>query len=70
MYTYTDFNFKQDPNSKYFHVKGKQHGRERHSSCTVQLPYDVPPSPYTKDGMLHDVADNSCFAVNYYGLVM
>lgn len=42
----------QDPSSKYFHVKGKQQSKEKSSSCSVQLPFDVPPSPYTKDGKL------------------
>ena len=42
---------KQDPDSKYFRVKGKQQSKASCSSCSVQLPFDVPPSPYTKDGM-------------------
>ncbi|PFX18794.1 Tyrosyl-DNA phosphodiesterase 1 [Stylophora pistillata] len=41
----------QDPYSKYFHVKGKEESYENSNSLnySVQLPYDVPPSPYTKD---------------------
>lgn len=39
----------QDPNSKYFHVKGKHYSQEHYSSHSVQLPFDVPPSPYTKN---------------------
>ncbi|KAJ7384711.1 tyrosyl-DNA phosphodiesterase 1 [Desmophyllum pertusum] len=39
----------QDPNSKYLHVKGKQQSNASLSSYSVQLPFDVPPSPYTKD---------------------
>lgn len=42
----------QVPDSKSFHVKGKQHSGESFSSYSVQLPYDVPPSPYTKNGVL------------------
>ncbi|CAH3145241.1 unnamed protein product [Pocillopora meandrina] len=39
----------QDPESKYFHVKGKQGSNEKWSSYSVQLSFDVPPLPYTKD---------------------
>ncbi|CAH3145245.1 unnamed protein product [Pocillopora meandrina] len=39
----------QDPERKYFHVKGKQESNEKWSSYSVQLPFDVPPLPYTKD---------------------
>jgi len=39
----------QIPDIKYFHAKGKQHSNESSSSCNVQLPFDVPPSPYTKE---------------------
>lgn len=41
---------KQDPDSKYFHVKGKEQNKEISSSFNVQLPFDVPPSPYSKGG--------------------
>lgn len=38
----------QDPDSKYFQVKGKEQNKEISSSFSVQLPFDVPPSPYNK----------------------
>ena len=44
------FCYPQDTDTKYFHVKGKQKSSENWSSYSVQLPFDVPPSPYTKDG--------------------
>ena len=44
--------YQQDPESKYFHVKGKQESNEKWSSYSVQLPFDVPPLPYTKDGKI------------------
>ena len=44
--------YQQDPESKYFHVKGKQESNEKWSSYSVQLSFDVPPLPYTKDGKI------------------
>ena len=43
---------KQDPDSKYFYVKGKEQNKETASSFSVQLPFDVPPSPYNRGGEL------------------
>ena len=42
----------QDPESKYFLVKGNQGSKTSSASYSLQLPFDVPPSPYTKDGTL------------------
>ena len=44
--------YQQDPESKYFHVKGKRESNEKWSSYSVQLSFDVPPLPYTKDGKI------------------
>ena len=42
----------QDPESKYFLVKGNQGSKTSSASSSLQLPFDVPLSPYTKDGTL------------------
>lgn len=39
----------QDPESKYFLVKGNHGSKTSSASSSLQLPFDVPPSPYTKD---------------------
>ena len=42
----------QDPESKYFLLKGNQGSKTSSASSSLQLPFDVPLSPYTKDGTL------------------
>ncbi|KAM7448607.1 tyrosyl-DNA phosphodiesterase 1 [Porites harrisoni] len=39
----------QDPESKYFLVKGNQGSKTSSASYSLQLPFDIPLSPYTKD---------------------
>ena len=41
----------QDSGETYFHVKGKERS-ERSPASSVQLPFDVPITPYSKDGKL------------------
>ena len=43
----------QNPSNKYYHVKGKQRSEALTSKHSIRLPFDVPLSPYTKNGKLN-----------------